>query len=305
MEWDINNIEDGVYYDMPIDVYHGNKTHLSASSIKESFKSLAHFKHYLNKKQEKKIYFDFGNAFELSITDDKEFVENVAIFDKDNRPEPNKTFASKTNKEWKNKFNIDNANKLIINFDGDESINTIISMKESLYKHPACVAILKNANYQTSIFWTDKETGLKLKTRPDFWKPATKNRTAIITDLKTDVNTEESKHLKKIIDLNYPIQAVMQIRGLKSANLISDCRFFWTVCSKRAPFNTEVYEFDIEDIIKFDDALSFKLNEIKRAMEKDSFLSYDPARDYGIKAVEFPYYYKRKMGITEEIGEQL
>lgn len=302
MKYDPKKIEDGVYLDMPIEIYHANKTHFSASSIKEAFKSMAHFKAYLNKDDKRQSFFDFGNAFELSVVDNEEFEKSVAIFDESKRPEPTMNFGSTANKKWKADFYKSNTEKLIISENGSDSLDTLTILKDSLYSHPAALRLLKNCEYQTSVFWTDPKTGLKLKTRPDFWKPGTDKRSAIISDLKTDKDSESDKHLKSIFNLNYPIQACLQIKGLRHAKLIEDSeRFFWIVCSKSEPFNTEVYEFDSSDIESFMDALDFKIEEIKRALDKGIFLSYEPERDLGIKPVYFPYYYKQKMGVAESL----
>ena len=302
MIYDPQNIEDGVYTDMPIETYHENKTHFSASSIKEAFKSNAHFKAYLEKENVRQSYFDFGNAFELSIQSEPEFKKNVAVFDDNDRPEPNKTYGSTLNKEWKTNFYKDNENKLIIPVNGANSLDVLTVCKDSLYSHHAAVSLLKNSEYQTTIFWTCSETGLKLKTRPDFWKPSTSKRTAIVTDLKTDKDSESEKHFKSIYNNNYPIQATLQLMGLRHAKLINDsARFFWIVCSKSSPFNTEVYEFDSSDIEIFTEALKFKLEDIKRAFDDGVFLSYEPKNCMGIKLVDFPVWYKKKLGIVEHI----
>lgn len=304
MNWDPQKIENGVYTDMPIEVYHANKTHLSASSIKEAFKSNAHFKYYREKPDRRQVFFDFGNAFELSLTDSSEFESKVAIYNEEDRPEPDKTFGSTKNKEWKARFYESNKGKLIIPATGNDSLDTLTLCKSSLYNHRSAVALLKNSEYQTSIFWKCPKTGLNLKTRPDFWKPATNKRTAIVTDLKTDKDSESDRHFKAIVDRNYPIQAVMQLMGLRAAKLIDEsARFYWLVCSKSAPYNTEVYEFDSADIESFTDVLEFKLEELARAFANNSFLSYDPANCMGIKTVEFPYWYKRKMGLIEEFNQ--
>ena len=302
MTYDAQNIEDGVYTDMTIETYHENKTHLSSSSIKEGFKSMAHLKAYLDKKEERKSHFDFGNAFELSVTNSELFSKKVAIYDETDRPQPSMNFGSKENKKWKADFYEANESKMILPLSGDDSLDILTILKESLFSHPAAVALLKNSEYQTSIFWTDPESGLKLKTRPDFWKPSTKDRTGIVTDLKTDRETEKEKHFRKIRDLNYPIQAVLQIMGLSHAKLIDEgARFFWIVACKNSPYNTEVYEFDSTDIEAFKEALKYKLEQIKLAIDKGIFLSYEYERDMGIKTVEFPFYYKKQMGIHDQI----
>ncbi|CAL2077461.1 conserved protein of unknown function [Tenacibaculum sp. 190524A02b] len=301
---DINNIEDGVYYDMPIEVYHGNRTHLSASSIKECFKSLAHFKSYLETPKIRKNHLDFGNAFELSLTDFYEYEEKVSVFDPKERPVKDKDFRVKKNKEWKENFYSENKSKLIIPRSGSDSEDILLILKNSFYKHETAKTLVTNANYQTTIFWTCKNTGLKLKTRPDFWKKSLETGVPIITDLKTDKDTTADKHIKSICNNNYPIQAIMQLDGLWQSGLIdsiSVARYFWVFCCKNPPYNTEVYEFDSSDVESFLDAYRFKLEEIKRAYDKELFLSYDPFKDNGIRTVSFPFYYKNNMGIHDKI----
>ncbi|MFC5046329.1 PD-(D/E)XK nuclease-like domain-containing protein [Aquimarina hainanensis] len=310
MDWfkiDINDIPDGIYYDMPIAVYHGNSTHFSASSIKEAFKSMAHFNSYLNKPKERRTHLDFGNAFELSLTDEKEFHSKVAIYDEKERPETDKTFRAAKNKEWKEQFYKANEKKLIIPVHGNDSLDVLTILKNSFYQHKTAATLASNCDYQTTVFWTCPDTGLKLKTRPDFWKPSNSQRGDIINDLKTDKNTTRDSHIKSITDHNYPIQAVMQIDGLHNAGLINreNTSYYWIFCSKQTPYNTEVYEFETSDIKLFTDAYKFKLEEIKRAFDKGLFLSYDPENCHGIKTVEFPFYYKKKIGVLNNIDESI
>jgi hypothetical protein len=99
----------GIYDHINIDEYHADSEYLSSSSLKESAKSLKHFKHYLDTKdKERKSHFDFGNAFELALMDamnkTTEFEKEVFVFDESERPEKNKNFGSKENSEWKTKI---------------------------------------------------------------------------------------------------------------------------------------------------------------------------------------------------------
>lgn len=308
---DHNKIEDGVYYNMPIDVYHGNKTHESASLLKNLFKSLAHYKSEKNKKSERKIHFDFGNAYELAITDKDEFNRKVCIMDESKRPFPEKNYQTKANKAWKDSFIKEAVSdgKLIIPKEGDNSSVAMNEMLGNFMTHKTADVLVKGSNFQTSIFWTDKKTGLKIKTRPDFWKTKNEKRHyAIVTDLKTDKDNTEEKHIKSICNLNYPVQSVIQMMGLLAAGLIDknedgvfNARFFWIVCSKSSPFNTEVYEFAEEDICSFTTSVEEKLTELSKAKKENLFLSYNPSIDFGIRQVRFPFYYRNSMGIYESI----
>ncbi len=307
MDWneiDINNIPDGVYYDMPIDIYHKNITHDSASTIKPAFESMAHYKANKQFKKEYKSHFDFGNAFELSLTDYESFNDEVAIFDPSDRPNKQANFGQKKNKEWKENFYIENRDKLIIPVSGADSFDVLTILKRNFYEHRTATTLLSNSNYQTSVFWTCRFTGLKLKTRPDFWKFSKERGVPIISDLKTDKGTTKDRHFKTIRDRNYPIQAVMQLDGLWQSGLIpsiTSARYFWIFACKNLPYNTEVYEFDASDIELFLEVYRLKLQELKVAKDKNIFMSYDPNLDAGIKTVSFPSFYKNSLGIYNNI----
>lgn len=296
-------MKDCIYKNLSINDYHNDRSHFSSTAIKEAFKSLEHFRFHLNKPQEKKLHFDFGNALELKLSDvlnnSNLFEKEVAIFDERKRPSENQTFAAKINKAWKFYFYEKNENKLIIPAIGEDSLEIINILIEQLTSHPVVSQLLTNTKSQESIFWTDENTGLKLKTRPDFYKPSTPDRKdAIIIDLKTDRESEVDKQLKKIFNLNYPLQAVLQIEGLIQSKLIgSDFRYFWVVASKSEPYNVEVYKFNIEDYYKFKDAFSFKLDEIKRATDNNSFKNYEVNKNKGIIELEIPFWYKKKLNI--------
>ncbi len=83
METKLIKIEPGVLNDLSIEQYHTEKEYLSASSVKQAVKSLAHFQHYRTAKQQRKSHFDFGNIFEIALLDmingTFDFKDNVFI----------------------------------------------------------------------------------------------------------------------------------------------------------------------------------------------------------------------------------
>ena len=164
--------ENGIFNNININDYHGDTEYLSSSSIKEANKSLKHFEWYFKKDKERKTHFDFGNAFEIALMDlfneTKEFDLTVNVFDESLRPETDKTFASKENSQWKKDF-FETGN-YVINQKGKESFETIELMLESCFQDSTIQRLMKETDYQKSIFWTDPQTKLKLKTRPDVCK---------------------------------------------------------------------------------------------------------------------------------------
>ena len=245
-------MKNGIYTDLSIDDYHSNDTHISATQIKRAKKSLSEYWYYEWHPQEKKSHFDFGNAFEMALIEPKLFAENVIIFDAEKRPEKKKGITSEKNQSWK---------KEILN--GDKS----------------------------SIFWTDEETGLNLKTRPDI----SKKKKNVIVDIKTAIDGSPEGFSRALSNNDYPLQACIQIDGCQSSGLIPVVdTYFWLVVEKVPPYNATLYEFDAEDIAYCMDGYQYYLSRIKKANEEQKYIGYTDRADnkHGILKANIPLWYR-------------
>ena len=286
-------IEPGIHKGMDIDVYHGERNYLSASSIKEAIKSLAHFHHYRHSAKPFKSHFDFGNAFEVALLDfahsTMNFMNEVRIFDESERPEQDKGITSKINQEWKK--SVLSSDKYVISKTGDESFETLQLMLQSCARDAMIQKLIRNTEYQNSYFWTDEQTGLKLKTRPDLTKIG-KN---VIIDVKTTLDASPAAFAKQAANLEYPIQAIIQMRGLIATGQMEKIdAYYWLVVEKKAPYNAQIYEFCVEDWEFIDDKLSYYLMLLARAIEENKFVGYGQQADneFGILRLELPLYYR-------------
>ena len=290
----IKKFTNGIYDHINIDDYHADREYLSSSSIKEAIKSLKHFRHYLdNNNNERKSHFDFGNAFELALMDvmnnTAEFDNEVLVFDETERPEVDKNFNSTLNKEWK--AEIMDTNKYIINKVGLESVETMKLMLESCWQDETIQGLLKNTDYQKSLFWTDKETGLKLKTRPDVCKV----NKCVVIDIKTCKDASPSGFGKDAANLNYPIQAVLQMRGCLETGLMSVInKYYWIAVEKTAPYNAQIYEFEEGEWDWAYMRLDHVLNLISKAQKENKWVGYSQQSDnkWGILPISLPLWYR-------------
>lgn len=286
-------IKPGIHKGMDISVYHGERNYISSSSIKEAIKSLSHFHYYRTSDKPYKSHFDFGNAFELALLDyahsTLNFMNEVVIFDADDRPEKDKGITSNINQEWKK--SILNGEKYVINKSGDESFETLQLMLQSCAKDSVIQKLLRNTEYQNSYFWKDEETGLLLKTRPDLTKIG-KN---VIIDIKTALDGSPQAFSKQAASLEYPIQAVLQMRGLIATGQMNEVdAYYWLVAEKKAPYNAQIYEFPKEDWQFVNDKLSYHLTTLERGIREHKYVGYGQAADneYGILRLELPLYYR-------------
>lgn len=284
-------MKDGIYTDLSIDDYHGNTTHISSTQVRTARKSLREYLWLRSGliKTSRKSYFDFGNAFELALMDRIAFENNVVLFDESERPEKEKGITSHKNQDWKK--SILNGSKYVIAKDGDESMDTINQMVESCYRDAVIQKLIKNTEYQVSCFWTDEQTGLRLKSRPDIC--TTKKK--VIVNIKTAADGSPQAFSKDLAKHDYPLQACMEITGCLRTGLLEDIdTYLWLVVEKNPPFNATLYDFSKSDIEMGMDELEYVLRKIKRAHEEDLFPGYTDRADnpHGILTAEIPLYYR-------------
>ena len=294
-------MKDGIYDNISIDDYHKNSTHISASTIKYARESLKHFDWYRRGLlvQEQKTQFDFGNAFELALLAPEEYLKTVAVMPESEWFEEVKAAKAdvktvrntKIYKERCEAWSAANQGKYVIAETGKESFESIEEMLSSCYQDKTIQALIKNTEYQLSLFWTDPETGIQLKTRPDICK----RKKNVIVNLKTTLDGSPEAFSKDLKKWDYPLQAVIEISGcLKSGLMESVDNYFWLVVEKVAPFNATIYEFAERDIAAVMDSLSFILNKIKKGQDQNLWPGYTEQADnpHGILTANIPLWYK-------------
>lgn len=297
----MEKIEDGIHKDISIEDYHRNGSHVSATSLKIAKRSLKEFHWYRtgNIQHEEKQHFSTGNAFELALFDKVNFDSKVAILQTEawkqsalkEKPELKMPQSSKHFKDLYESFEILNRGKYLIPDVGQDSYETVEAMLESCYRDEMIQRLIKNTEYQLSLFWTEPSTGLKLKTRPDICQ-VKKN---VVVNLKTSLDGSPSAFSKDLAKYEYPLQACIEILGCLSTGLMTTVdNYFWLVVEKRAPFNATIYEFDQSDIRAGMDEIGYLFNKVKQAMDQDKYPGYGDRADnqYGILTAQIPLWYK-------------
>jgi hypothetical protein len=291
---------DGIYDNISIEDYHASEGY-SATSIKQAKKSLKHFDSHLKGKLPKSESpaLSFGNAFELALLSpneylqrvavfpDKEFVENALIEKPDLKVPRNSAYYKKASEEWIHS----NRGKYVINDAGEDSFETIEEMLSSCYQDKYIQGLIKNTEYQLSLYWTDPETGLQLKTRPDF----VKRKKNIIVNLKTTTDGSPEGFMRDMVKWDYPLQAIIETTGCLATGLMDKVdNYFWLVVEKVAPFNATIYEFSPEDMSSLRMTLEYNLSKIKKAQDANLWPGYSQEADneYGILTAKLPSWYR-------------
>ncbi|MBW2645067.1 MAG: PD-(D/E)XK nuclease-like domain-containing protein, partial [Deltaproteobacteria bacterium] len=101
--------------------------------------------------------FAFGRAFHVYVLEPDTFEKAVAI-----SPEINR--RTNQGKEDYRMFVEQNKDKTVITAD---EFNTIKGMKEKILLHPLASKLIEGGLSEQTVIWTDEETGLPCKARPD------------------------------------------------------------------------------------------------------------------------------------------
>lgn len=280
-----------IHRGMSSDEYHAEKEHLSASRMKQAFKSMRHFE--VPEPAKTKKAFDLGNAFEYWLTDRAKFFSKVFVFSVDQRPDKTKTMAAGENEKWKAKIEKENEGKIIIM---QKDYEMVKKMVEECERNKPIMAMIKNAEFQISIFWED-EFGLKVKCMPDLviWL---NEEEVMVIDIKSTQDASPRVFASQAMELHYPFQAIMQIKGLEALGLIVK-NYYWLVCEKSEHLPiAQIYEFKPDDQdhlrVTYED-ISKKILRSRQSGIYPGFQEATENNPFSVMGLEIPDWYIAKV----------
>lgn len=201
----------------------------------------------------------FGNALHTMILEPNEFDKRYFVADKvDRRTKEGKFRHSEMMQEA--------GDRILIT---DHLHFKLQLMNESIKRNEQAAELLKNGKAEQSIYWTDEETGLVCKCRPDLWH---KN---MIIDLKTTASAAYRDFQSSCYKYGYHIQAGMIQEGVKSVTgqIIKD--FVFIATEKEAPYATAVYILDDEAIAQGVREFKKLLKTLKKSQVENDWSTYD------------------------------
>lgn len=253
-------------YDISIEEYH-NGDGISRSTLVEYLRSPFHYWYKANHKEvmvkpeviKKTNALEFGNALHTFVLEPDEFHNRYAVFEKINR-------ATKAGKGAYAQFLEQAFGKELI---CSEAYAEIIEMGKSIQSNELAREVISDAWYEKSIYWTDDETGLLCKVRPDIW------HNNMIGDLKTTVSASYRDFQRSILSYGYHIQAGMIYEALRVVNKQVMNNFVYVAIEKEPPYALAVYQLD--ELALEQGVRVFKdiLRGIRRCIDENNWPSYD------------------------------
>jgi hypothetical protein len=152
-----------------------------------------------------------------------------------------------------------------------EDADLVGKITEGVFKHPAASSLLGlPGKAESSLFWTDAETGLECKCRPDYLL----NDGSTIVDLKTTESASPADFMQSIAKWRYHVQAAWYLHGVEQATGKRPEQFVFLCVEKRPPFACAVYVAAPEMVQIGWDTARANLNRLAECMAADAWPGY-------------------------------
>ncbi len=217
-------MDNGIYFNLSSKEYHALPAEIISNSYLSKLNKCPAAAKIETKGTESML---FGQAAHTLILEGKEALKNqFAICE----PVDKRT---KDGREAFKVFKEANQDKDIIM---QEDYDILVGMAIAVMSHPFATQLLHEGISESTTIWTDEETGIQCKCRPDR-TPA--NNKGVLVDLKTiqDINSFG----KAVMGYGYARQAAFYTEGVKKITGENYDAFAFIVVEKEIPYRTEVY----------------------------------------------------------------
>ena len=152
-----------------------------------------------------------------------------------------------------------------------EDADLVGKISEGVFNHPAANGLLSlPGKAESSLFWTDAETGLECKCRPDYLL----DDGSTIVDLKTTESASPADFMQSIAKFRYHCQAAWYLHGVEQATGKRPEQFVFLCVEKKPPFACAVYVAAPEMVQIGWDTARANLNRLAECMAADAWPGY-------------------------------
>ena len=235
--------------------YHADRSAVSCSALKQILRSPAHMKAYFeipNKETSSRL---IGTALHAAVLEPVMFEQNFIEWRGGDRRGAKYTA-----------FVEENEGKSILTQDEMEKI---LGMRNSIlaYKEYPIGKLLKEGLNERSIIWTDPETGVRCKIRPDNQNPYG------LFDLKTTDDARPFAFVRNSVRMMYDLQGAMYQEGvLRSTGEKRD--FYFIAVEDELPYSTWVFQASAEMLASGMEKFRKALAAYKQCLESGEYPGY-------------------------------
>lgn len=224
-------------------------------------KTPLHFKYQIENREEPTASLTFGSAAHKYILEKESFYDEYAVLPVCDR-------RTKEGKEIYNAFMELAKTKTLISADDFMKIK---EMDEQIDRTPLAREFLTGIT-EKPIFWTDVDTGIKCKVKPDCLSEVLGVK--YIVDYKTTDSCADGHFEKSVRKYGYKFQAGMYREGVFQ-NEFEDYNFAFVAQEKTAPYAVRIYICSEAFIQEGYDQFKEALGKYKYCVDNNNFYGYE------------------------------
>lgn len=236
--------------------YHADRSAVSCSALKQILRSPAHMKAYYEKPNEETTSRLIGTALHAAVLEPEMFESTYVEW----------RGGNKTGKVY-TAFLEENSGKSVLK---SAEMTAVLRMRDSImnYREYPIGELLRNGQNEQSIVWTDPETGVRCKIRPDNQNPYG------TFDLKTTDDARPDAFVRNSVRMLYDLQAAMYQEGIfqTTGNRLD---FFFIAVEDDAPHSTWVHKASDEMLASGMKKFRQALATYKRCLETGEYPDYE------------------------------
>ncbi|ORL93439.1 recE [Prescottella equi] len=231
-------VVDGIYDGIPDHVYHSDTASLSSSGARAILKSPAQFRYEQDHPRPPRKAFDFGHAAHSLVLGAGAELREIPV----GLLASNGAVSTKEAKAFVAEARADGAVAL-----KPEEYAQVHAMAAKLLDHPYARALMEaEGQAEQSIYTTDPDTGVRLRSRPD-WMTRPGPR-LLVVDYKSTTDADPRVFERHAADFGYHCQNAWYLDQVIAAGIDDDPEFLFIAQSKEPPYLVSVTRFGPEDV---------------------------------------------------------
>lgn len=230
-------IPEGIHPKVSDETYHRRVLGIASNTaLKLVRRSPAHYKAWIDGTlpSEDTPALAFGRAFDCALLTpdvfERHYIERPDFGD----------LRLKDNRAAKKAFDAEHDGLTPVSFD---DMLTIRNMIESIKRHPLAGTMVRDGQPQMTLSWKDKESGLRCKSRLDYYVRSL----AMIVDVKTCDDASEEGFRKAVAKYGYATQDALY-RAAAAELGLPITHFVFLAVEKAPPYAVATYTLDAEAI---------------------------------------------------------
>lgn len=246
----------GIFSGISNDEYHdGPGISKSGLDLIHERSPLHYWERYLNPEREPRKESEalkIGQALHTAILEPDEFSSRYVVVPEDAPRRPSITQIKAKNPSddtvyaigWWSDFDAKHEGAVILKADEFDMVQKVAA---NAHKHPVARSIFSVGAAEQTVFWTDQETGVLCKCRPDWLIDPNPNYA--ILDLKSALNASPDGFQRAAYNYGYHRAAAWYLEGVEAATGDRPDAFMFLAVEKEAPYAVAFYYAD-DDMIE-------------------------------------------------------